>query len=408
MSDSLGNGSKKESMKDIIRKLHEGLPIEEAKERFLQEVGNISSMEIAEIEQALIGEGMRPEEIQKFCNVHALLFESSLKGAVSSNESPSHPVYLFKLENRRIEELTKTIRSLVSARDKGTFRQIKNELAALLEELEGIDIHYKRKENILFPYLERHEFHGPSKVMWGKDDEIRGLLKEAREHLHRLTDERGFDALSKKYIDPLIEEVEGMIFKEESILFPTSMEKLSVEEWADVFADSAELGYVSIDEPKESAELTQDLKGALTEVGSVRDAQNVALPTGGFSLEELTLVLNTLPVDITFIDAEDRVRYFSDNSDRIFVRTKAVLGRTVQNCHPPQSVAIVERILDSFKSGIRSSVDFWINLNDRLVYIRYFALRNRAGTYLGTLEVSQDVTDIRKLEGEKRIFDEGD
>jgi len=199
-----------------------------------------------------------------------------------------------------------------------------------------------------------------------------------------------------------------MIFKEESILLPTSLEKLSVEEWAEVFTDSAELGYVFIEEPKESAELTHDLKAALTEVPTVKDALTVSLPTGDFTLEELTAVLNTLPIDITFIDREDRVRYFSESRDRIFVRTKAVLGRTVQLCHPPQSVAIVERILESFKSGVRNSVDFWLLLDGKLVYIRYFALRDAAGGYLGTLEVTQDITDIRKLEGEKRLFAEGD
>jgi DUF438 domain-containing protein len=119
-------------------------------------------------------------------------------------------------------------------------------------------------------------------------------------------------------------------------------------------------------------------------------------------------MLNTLPIDITFIDREDRVRYFSETRDRIFVRTRAVLGRTVQLCHPPQSVAIVEQILESFKSGTRSNVDFWLNLEDKLVYIRYFALHDASGSYLGTLEVTQDVTNIRRLEGEKRIFSEGD
>ena len=406
MSEGLGNSDKKEAMKDIIRKLHEGLPVEKAKERFLKEIGNISSVEIAEIEQSLIHEGMQPEEIQKFCNVHALLFESTLEVAVSSEESPSHPVYLFKLENREIEKITGKIRKL-SPKGMG-FKEYKAALHGQLEELEGIDIHYKRKENILFPYLEKHDFSGPSKVMWGKHDEIRDLLCESMEHLRKLNTEEELEDYRQRYIEPLVEEVEGMIFKEESILLPTSLEKLSVEEWAEVFRDSVELGYVFIEEPKESAELTHDLKSALTEVPTVKDALTVSLPTGDFTLEELTAVLNTLPIDITFIDREDRVRYFSESRDRIFVRTKAVLGRTVQLCHPPQSVAIVERILESFKSGVRNSVDFWLLLDGKLVYIRYFALRDAAGGYLGTLEVTQDITDIRKLEGEKRLFAEGD
>jgi DUF438 domain-containing protein len=349
---------------------------------------------------------MKPEEIQKFCNVHALLFESSLETTVRTEESKSHPVYLFKLENREIEKITGKIKELaVGGKD---LQEYKTALYALLEKLWGIDIHYKRKENILFPHLEKHEFSGPSKVMWGKHDEIRDLIRESMDHVKKVKVKEEIAEYRKRYIDPLVEEVEGMIFKEESILFPTSLQKLSTEEWAEVFIDSAELGYVFIQEPKESADLTRDLKKALTEVAADKDANTVLLPTGTFSLEELTLVLNTLPIDITFIDREDRVRYFSESRDRIFMRTKAVLGRTVQNCHPPQSVAIVEKILGSFKSGIRNSVDFWLNLDGRLVYIRYYALRDEAGSYLGTLEVTQDVTDIRKLEGEKRIYSEDD
>ena len=406
MSEGIGKGEKKEVMKDIIRQLHQGLPVEKAKERFLKEIGNISSVEIAEIEQALIQEGMQPEEIQKFCNVHALLFESTLASAVSTEESKSHPVYLFKLENREIQKITGKIKEL-SREGKG-FKEYKSALYAQLEKLRGIDIHYKRKENILFPYLEKYDFSGPSKVMWGKHDEIRDLIRESMEHLQKLNSKEKIEEYRNRFIEPLVEEVEGMIFKEESILFPTSLEKLSVEEWAEVFKDSTELGYVFIEEPRESEDLTHDLKEALTEMASVKDADTISLPTGDFSLEELTSVLNTLPVDITFIDREDRVRYFSESRDRIFVRTKAVLGRTVQLCHPPQSVDIVEKILDSFKKGIRSSVDFWLHLDGKLVYIRYFALRDAAGTYLGTLEVTQDATDIRRLEGEKRLFDEGE
>jgi DUF438 domain-containing protein len=406
MSEGLGNSGKKEAMKDIIRELHKGLPVDKAKDRFLKEIGNISSVEITEIEQALIEEGMQMEEIQKFCNVHALLFESALENTVSTDESKSHPVYLFKLENREIEKITGKIKALAVKGER--LQEYKKALNALLEKLWDIDIHYKRKENILFPFLERHDFSGPSKVMWGKHDEIRDLIRESRDHLKKLNAVDEIKEYRDRFIAPLFEEVEGMIFKEESILFPTSLEKLSVEEWAEVLKDSAELGYVYIDEPKESADLTQDLKEALTEMASVRDAGTISLPTGDFSLEELTSILNTLPIDITFIDRENRVRYFSETSDRIFVRTRAVLGRTVQLCHPPQSVAIVEKILDSFKSGTRSNVDFWLNLEDKLVYIRYFALHDASGSYLGTLEVTQDVTNIRRLEGERRIFSESD
>ncbi len=140
----------------------------------------------------------------------------------------------------------------------------------------------------------------------------------------------------------------------------------------------------------------------------VKDENVISLPTGEFRLEELMNTLNALPVDVTFIDKDDKVKYFSGGKDRIFVRTRSVIGRKVQNCHPPKSVDIVEKILSSFKTGKKDSVDFWINLGGKLIYIRYFAVRDENKQYLGTLEVTQDITGIRKLEGEKRLLDEKD
>ncbi|NIP40415.1 MAG: PAS domain S-box protein, partial [Candidatus Aenigmarchaeota archaeon] len=306
------------------------------------------------------------------------------------------------------EKIIGKAREVAAGDDRRTLSEYKEKLGELLEKLRGIEAHYTRKEAILFPYLERHGFSGPSTVMWGKDNEIRELVESAELRLQELKEVKEIPAYKESYLDPMLEEVEGMIFKEESILFPTSIEKLTVDDWVEVLKQSEEVGYVFIEKPRETDDLTKDLKRVLIEVPAVKDEQNVTLPTGDLSLKELTAIFNTLPVDITFIDSEDRVKYFSDNKDRIFLRTKAVIGRKVQNCHPPGSVEIVERILESFKSGVRNSADFWINHEGKLVFIRYFAVRDREANYLGTLEVSQDITDIRTLRGEKRIFDERD
>lgn len=131
----------------------------------------------------------------------------------------------------------------------------------------------------------------------------------------------------------------------------------------------------------------------------------IELETGMLSTEEVEAILNNLPVDITFIDKEDRVGYFNKPEGRIFARTKAVIGRKVQQCHPQKSIHMVNRILDSFKRGERDVAEFWINVKDRQVYIRYFPVRDEDGEYLGTMEVTQDITDIRKIEGEKRLLD---
>lgn len=407
MADLPSKDQKKRIMKEIITELHKGLSVEEAKDRFEREIGSITSTEIAEVEQSLIDEGLSPDEIKKFCNVHALLFKSTLEKSTIKEKSPAHPIFLFELENREIEKVTGKIKEIKN--NVGTYEldSLKKELNALFNELKNIEIHYVRKEQLLFPYLEKYGFHGPSKVMWGKDNEIRDLLKNSFEEIKKISGKQELDKYFKANLDPLIEEVEGMIFKEETILFPTSLEKLAVDDWVEILKESDDIGYVFIEKPKEAASLIQELKGAVTDEPSVKD-NVITFPTGKLQVNELMKILDKLPVDITFVDKDDRVKYFSNNKDRIFVRTRSVLGRSVQNCHPPQSVDVVEEIVTSFKEGKRDSVDFWINLNEKIVYIRYYAIRNDEGNYLGTLEVTQDITDVKKLEGEKKLLDEKD
>ena len=171
--------------------------------------------------------------------------------------------------------------------------------------------------------------------------------------------------------------------------------------------ESEDIGYVFIQKPEETAVLEKHLRDSLLEETLIQD-DNITLPTGTISLNELMHIFNTLPMDITFIGRDDTVRYFSTNQGRIFSRTKAIIGRKVQNCHPPQSVDVVEKILASFKDGTKDYYDFWLTLQGKFVYIRYFALRDSTNQYLGTLEITQDVTGIRKLEGEKRLLDERD
>ena len=241
--------------------------------------------------------------------------------------------------------------------------------------------------------------------MWGKDDEIRALLRQGLAGLETLKEQKELKEYAAKTLNPLIEEVNGMIFKEEKILFPASLEKLSVQDWVEVLKETENVGYGFIEKPKETSQLIQELRSAVTEMPKAEE-EAISLPTGSFQLEELMGVLNTLPVDITFIDKEDKVRYFSEGKERIFLRTKSIIGRKVQNCHPPQSVHVVEKILNSFKEGRRDQVDFWIHYQGKYVLIRYFAVRDRNGNYLGTLEVSQEISRIQKLEGDKRLLDE--
>jgi uncharacterized protein len=275
-----------------------------------------------------------------------------------------------------------------------------------LARLQKVDIHYTWKEQVLFPYLEKAGFYGPSKVMWGKDDEVRDLMKRSLSGLDRVKEKKDLDGYMQGSLNPLVEEVEGMISKEEKILFPASREKLSVQDWVEILKETENIGYAFIQKPKETSELIAELKSAVVEEPRAKEAENlISLPTGELRLEELLGIFNTLPVDVTFIDKEDRVRYFSEGPERIFLRTKSIIGRKVQNCHPPKSVDVVEKILQSFKEGSRKSADFYIHLQGKYIYIRYFPVRDRGGNYLGTLEVSQEISGIQKIAGEKRLLD---
>ncbi len=407
MTEQLSKDQKKEVMKDIILKLHKGLSVEAARERFEKEVGTIGSVEIAEIEQGLINEGLSPDEIKKFCNVHALLFQAALEKAPTQETSPSHPIFLFKLENREVEKIADSIKALVEKDGGQHVSELRRKLEESLLILKQVETHYERKEQLLFPYLEKQGFMGPSKVMWGKDNEVRDLFKKALNQLADVTGSTKLASFREDALNPLLEEVVGMIFKEENILFPTALEKLEAGDWVEILRESEDIGYVFIQKPEETAVLEKHLRDSLLEETLIQN-DNITLPTGIINLRELMHLFNALPVDITFVGKDDTVKYFSTSHDRIFSRTKAIIGRKVQNCHPPQSVDVVEKILASFKDGTKDYYDFWLTLQGKFVYIRYFALRDSTNQYLGTLEVTQDVTGIRKLEGEKRLLDERD
>ncbi|HOK83966.1 MAG TPA: DUF438 domain-containing protein [Pseudothermotoga sp.] len=393
MSQGVGKQQKKEIIKQIIKQLHEGLSVQEAKERFEKEIGSITSFEIAQIEQELINEGVSSDEIKRFCNVHAMLFEGIMSESLKNPEYPAHPVNIFKQENQQIRKLLTKIEDAMEQRDFDLLKQY-------LDELKKIDIYYSTKEQVLFPYLERHGFMGPSKVMWGKHNDIRVMIKDAINNLQNTE----FSAYSRQYLIPLIEEVESMIFKEENILFPSSLEMLLPEEWVEILKEMKEDRLAFTKLPATLDKLIEEFEQNLSSVPEIENDE-IIFETGRLSFKELESILNTLPVDITFVDRDNKVKYFSKSKDRIFLRTKSVLGREVQNCHPPQSVDKVMQIVDWFKKGERDSVDFWINFKDRVVYIRYFAVRDKDGNYLGTLEVTQDITQIKELKGEKRLAD---
>ncbi|MEK4448826.1 DUF438 domain-containing protein [Paenibacillus sp. FSL L8-0506] len=398
-------------LKEIIKELHAGKSVEEVKARFAEAVGDVTVAEISAMEHSLMTEeGIPVSEVQRLCSVHTAIFKGSIEQIHRSSkpeEQPGHPVHTFKLENREIERLVNFRMDLHATKfQKNDSEELIFKLLEDLSLLLDLDKHYSRKENLLFPYLEKYGIYGPTKVMWGVDDNIRRMIKEAKAVLSTYS---GNAAEIGVQLEEIIKEVNEMIFKEENILLPMALDKLTEDEWVKIARESDEIGFcLTAPEQEWIPERAADPEGAVPEEteGATPQGGFIRFETGLLSLHQLETVLNHLPVDLTFIDENDVVRYFSHGKERIFARTKAVIGRTVQNCHPPQSVHVVEKLLEDFKAGRKDAEDFWINIKDKFIYIRYFAVRDESGQYMGTLEFTQNIAPIRALEGQKRILSE--
>ncbi|MEL7610373.1 MAG: DUF438 domain-containing protein [Bacillota bacterium] len=399
MSQEINNREyRKNVIKDLLYKLHSGKTVDEVKQEFSDAFSGVSAAEISEAEQALISEGVSVSEVQRLCDVHSAVFKGSIQeihAPADLSQIPGHPAHTLKAENRALERLiSERIRPGLTAVLNA--EQPADRLLEPVQALMQIDRHYLRKENLFFPYMERYGITAPPKVMWGVDDEIRSLIKQAAA-LAASNDKAVVEKLNEA-----LTRVEEMIFKEENILLPMLLETLTQQEWKNIASESAELGYCLIEAP--AAWLPAETNAASAPAKPEGNA--VAMPTGFLSPKELTHLLDTLPMDITFVGKDDTVRYFSQGTERVFPRTRAIIGRKVSNCHPPASVHIVEGIVEDLKSGKKSHEDFWIHMGGKYVFIRYFAVRDENGEYLGTLEVTQDIAPIQQITGEKRLVSE--
>lgn len=404
MSELIANRKhRQELLKGIIRDIHAGADVEDVKERFAELLEQVGPGEIGEIEQALINEGMPVEEIQRLCDVHVAVFRESLDKQLAqalTQEQAADPLQDLKDSNRRIAALVEEIRELVEtiakAEDHSELQAQIAEWAQKHQELLEVDKHYSKKENILFPYLERYGISGPPTVMWGKHDEVRAALKEVSKVIAKAEKEPSAPQLVAEIgsiVLPALNDVAEMIYKEESILFPMCLETFTQDEWREIAA--------GFQDPLAAVYKSRDEEGEKRQVQSGA----IELEVGALTPEQINLVFSHLPVDITYVDEKDEVAFFSLGPERIFDRPRAAIGRKVQFCHPPSSMHVVEQILQDFKSGRRDVAEFWIRMKDMLVHIRYFAVRDSAGKYRGVLEVSQNIAEIQKITGEKRIYD---
>lgn len=405
MSEIINNREYRQKMlKEIINQLHEGKDLDVVKREFQKVFGGVAAKEISDLEQSLVAEGMPVEEIQRLCDVHASLFKGSIEDihkeeAVEQKpeDTPGHPLHTFKLENRELEKLiNESLQPNLQSYKSNASNDNKNKLLADINALLDIDKHYSRKENLLFPYLEKYGVTAPPKVMWGVDDEIRAAIKEGKSKLQR------GDQGSATVIENAVNSVNEMIFKEENILFPMAVDTLTEAEWFIIEDESDEIGYC-LAQPAGKWRPKNINVGEQVKNLNVQQSGSIKFDTGVLNIEEINGLLNTLPIDITFIDKDNTVKYFTMGKERIFARTKAVIGRNVSNCHPPASVHIVEQMVEDFKTGRKDHEDFWIKMGQMLVYIRYFAVRAENGEYIGAMEVTQNIASIQAIQGEKRL-----
>ena len=405
MSELINNSEKrKELLKHMILQLHAGEAPDLVRQRLIEILKSIPYDEVVEVEQELIAEGLPVEEVLKLCDIHSMVLDGHIDQSGAKPIPAGHPVDTFKKENEALGEIVFELNELFEDARTLKDEELTKWLIAVhgkLNSLMDVDKHYLRKEYLVFPFLEKAGITGPPKVMWGKHDEIRTLIKASIDavHTHEGVNLSELKILIDLVLRPAVNGVDDMIGKEEEILLPMCMDTLTDQDWWAVHEQTMEFGFCLYDPEVE-------WKPENVEVSEVtfNTKNSIGLSTGSFDLNELEALFKTLPIDITFVDKNDKVKFFSLGPDRVFTRNRAILGRDVRMCHPPSSVDVVDQILNDFKSEKENSAAFWINMRGKFIYIEYFALRGKEGEYLGTIEFTQDLTHLRALEGEQRLL----
>jgi len=403
---------KKKALKKLIEDLNKGKKPEEAKHEFQKIIKETGPDELAKVEEELVKDGMPREQLSKLCEVHLAVFKERL-GEQKIIVKKGHPLAILMEEHRILLEYVQKLNELASKiAAKKDFKKITTFLADvknIARHLEASSKHYLREENVLFPFIEKHGLTEPPAQMWIDHDNIRATEKTLYELLEEVEHEKVAYGIFKdkllKIASDLVSILSSHFFKENNVLFPASMRLLTAEEWTTTRKEFDDIGYCCFT-PEDIIKTVEEKRKQAEKVSEkVMTEGMITFETGQLPIAFIEPIINTLPVDITFVDDTDTVRYFSKGEERIFVRSKAVIGRSVINCHPQKSYAAVERILTDFREGKRKTAEFWIELNGRKIHIRYFAVHDKNGKYLGCLEVSQDITEIQKLEGEKRLLD---
>ncbi len=416
-----------EEIKKILRELHHGGDVEEVKRRFGDILSRVSPSEIPLIEQQLVKEGVPIEEILKLCDLHVALFREHLQPRELKGVPKGHPLDAFLKENDWIIKQSETIGIYASILLKAeSEEQAKESLAKLktaLSELLRIRIHYRKIQMLLFPYLERRGISAVPRVLWGREDQVRIKLRQLLELMQK-ADKTLDRALINEVVEKTVEmarEASELVFRENKILFPAAYALLSEGEWAAIADISRHLGYiVNIEEewktdakpvlPYESEakvtgeqmdKLPPEFRSMAAFHGIEPDAYRVAgkddvdLNTGFLNVEDIKAVFRSLPLEITFADKNDRVKFFTESVFRKgFIRTKTIIGRRLEYCHPPRLESIVRKNVNDVKHGEAEYREFWTRSGDRIIRVLLAPVKNENNEYLGSLEIVEDLTEI--------------
>lgn len=419
-------------LKNLLKELHEKKDVEELKEKLKEILEKITPWEIGFIEQMLIKDGIRTEEIALLCNAHVELFKEKLVGNKELLKIPEgHPLNTLLKETQEflgdIEELSMYLNML---KTKGITIEIINSVREILVKILGIKKHFMRIQLLIFPYLERKGLTAIPRVLWSRQDTLYGLIKSALKN----TNEKTWENNLNKYIgllEELINEATNMVFRETRIFYPTLCIILNDMEWSAIYLNKDVIGYYVVKRgnmwkpsknpvypymissfnketleklPGEIKNLVSNMNIEIDQHKFIRE-NDIELDSGYLSVKELNAILKTLPFDISFVDRENRLRYYNETPNRVFPRAKTALDRPVEYCHPPRSIHLVKRIIKEFREGVHDKAVFWINFRGRIILITYYPVKDENGEYLGTLEAVQDITDLRKIQGEKRLLD---
>lgn len=377
------------------------IDLKDAQKRMHESVKSISPLELAWIEQNLQQE-IEDECIREKIDEMLAIYDGLLVWP-EEKLPKDHPIKTYFEENKEIKKVLDKGSKLL---DK---KFITNEWLEIFDKLSKFRLHTSRKQNQLYTMLENKGFDRPTKTMWLFDDKIRDEIKDGITKLNS-GDTKDWD----KYYKTLKEDMLDLIEKEDTILFPTALDMISEEEFREMRRGDDEIGYclvphptefLPLDTPKsEMSGLVSDLAKLLGKYGYGNTDKELHVAEGELTLEQINLIFKHLPVDLSFVDENGKVRFYSDTKHRVFPRSRGVIGRDVKNCHPAGSVHIVEEIIEKFRSGEQDQVEFWINKPDLFIYIIYTAVRDEKGNFRGVLEMMQDCTHIRSLTGSRTLL----